>query len=147
MERERASDLLKRAKIVVSPETFHVVSLSHDVWNSILADPALSPSMRSEFLIFKDKWEITLVLDSLDFENIRPGLGDSKTESGFRLLSFDIEMDFDVVGFIAQVTAVLASVGISVLPFSSFARDHILLRQKDLPAALNSFKDVVDEVC
>ena len=147
MNERSPADLLRRAKLVVSPETYHVVSLDHEAWNEILSDPALSPLMRSEFLLFKDKWEVTLVLDSSDFANIRPGLGKAKVENGFRLLSFDIEMPFNVVGFMARVAGVMAESGISILPFSSFSRDHLLVSQEDLPSALKAFRGLVDEVC
>ncbi|QQS41902.1 MAG: ACT domain-containing protein [Acidobacteriota bacterium] len=144
---ENAEDILRSAKLVVSPETFHVVSVDHDRWQELLSDPALSPRMGSEFLIFKDKWEVTIVVDDPDFRNLRPGLGDALVEGNFRLLSFDAEMDFDVVGFIAAVSSVLAGSGISILPFSSFRRDHILVRQDDLAGALKAFRGIVREVC
>lgn len=142
-----AEDILRSAKLVVSPETFHVVSVDHDRWQALLSDPALSPRMVSEFLIFKDKWEVTIVVDDADFRNLRPGLGDADVERNFRLLSFDAEMEFDVIGFIAAVSSVLAAEGISILPFSSFRRDHVLVRQDDLAAALKAFRGLVEEVC
>jgi hypothetical protein len=144
---KNASEILRAARLLVSPETFHIVSLPHDRWESILANPDLSPRMESEFLIFKDKWEVTLVLDDGDFINLRPGLDSAKIESGFRLLSFDAELEFDVVGFMSEIAGILASAGISILPFSSFSRDHVLLRQDDLAAALKAFRGRVDEVC
>lgn len=139
--------ILRSAKLVVSPETFHVVSVTHDKWLELLSDPALSPRMASEFLIFKDRWEVTIVVDDDDFANLRPGIGGAPSESGFRLLSFDAEMNFDVVGFMAAVASVLAEADISILPFSSFRRDHVLVRQEDLAAALKAFRGLVDEVC
>lgn len=142
-----AEDILRSAKLVVSPETFHVVSVDHDRWQELLSDPALSPRMASEFLIFKDRWEVTIVVDDDDFRNLSTGLGDSAVERNFRLLSFDSEMDFDVIGFIAAVSSVLAASGISILPFSSFRRDHVLVRQDDLAEALKAFRGIVEEVC
>lgn len=140
-------EILRSAKLIVSPETFHVISVSHEKWRDLLSDPALSPRMPAEFLIFKDAWEVTIVVDDADFANLRPGIGEAPVESGFRLLSFDAEMDFDVIGFMAAVAGVLAEAGISILPFSSFRRDHILVRQQDLAAALKAFRGLVDEVC
>ena len=141
------NDILRDARLVVSPETFHVVSVSHEKWTELISDPALSPRMDSEFLIFKDNWEVTIVVDEQDFSRLRPGLGDAPVEGGFRLLSFDAEMDFDVIGFMAAVSGILADAGISVLPFSSFRRDHVLVSQSDLASALKAFRGIVSEVC
>lgn len=142
-----AEEYLRTAKILVSPDTFHIISVSHEKWGELLSDPELSPTMASEFLIFKDRWEVTIVVDELDFARLRPGLEDAKVEGGFRMLSFDVEMPFDVVGFMACVSAILAEVGISILPFSSFRRDHLLVHQNDLAAALKAFRGIVEEVC
>ncbi len=147
MGSKNAAELLRGAKLIVAPDTFHIVALHHDEWERVLADPELSPQMKSEFLIFKDKWEVTLVVDDRDLVGLRPGLAGAKVESGFRLLSFDAELEFDVVGFMAEIAGILAAEGISILPFSSFSRDHLLIRQTDLASALKAFRGRVDEVC
>ena len=138
---------LKKSRVEVSPETYAVISVSSDDWTRLLENPELSPRMTTPFLIFKDKWEVTLVLDTIDFETIQHAIRDAKVERNFRLLSFDVELPFDVVGFMAQVTSIFAASGISVLPYASFSRDHVLLRQDDLAAALKALRGHVDEIC
>ncbi len=142
-----AADILKTARIEVMPETYTVVSLSSDQWQQLLENPELSPRMTVPFMIFKDKWEVTLVLDDEDFDTIRDAVRDSHVEQGFRLLSFDAELDFNVVGFIARIAGILAESGISILPISSYSRDHVLVRQIDLGAALKALRGHVAEVC
>ena len=142
-----AAELLRSARLVVSPETFHVVSVGHEDWRSIVSNPELSPDMSSEFILFKDRWEVTLVVNDADFSRLRPALSLAKIESGYRLLSFDADLDFDVVRFIAEIARILANHGISILPLASFARDHVLVRQSDLARSLKAFRGIVDEVC
>ena len=142
-----AAELLRSSKLEVSPETFHVVSVGHEEWQSIVTNPELSPDMSSEFILFKDGWEVTLVVNEEDFARLRPGLSKAKIESGYRLLSFDADLDFDVVGFIAEIARILADCNISILPFASFKRDHVLVRQTDLARALKAFRGSVEEVC
>lgn len=140
-------DLLKKTRIEVSPETFNVISLKEEEWLRFLETSEQSPRMTVPFMIFKDKWEVTLVLDEIDFKTVSPFFDEIKVEKGFRLLSFDVALDFDVVGFMAQISKILAEAGISILPISSFSRDHILLRQEDLPTALKALRGFVEEVC
>jgi hypothetical protein len=147
MSQKEIRDLLAVTKIEVSPETFYVIALSHETWFRLLENPELSPRMTSPFLIFKDRWEVTLVIDEIDFGAIRHIVRGERIESNFRLLSFDVELDFDVVGFIARIASILAAADISILPFSSFSRDHLLVRQDDLAAALKALRGYVDEVC
>ncbi len=138
---------LKQAKVVVAPETYNVISLPSENWLKLLESPELSPRMTSPFMIFKDKWEVTLVFDSDDFETIRHAIRDAKIEKNFRLLSFDVELAFDVVGFMAKVAGIFAGAGISILPISSFSRDHVLIGQQDLANGLKALRDHVDEIC
>lgn len=142
-----ALELLKKSRVEVSPETFTVISLTSDEWKKLLETPELSPRLTSPFMIFKDKWEVTLVLDDIDYGTLRHIVRDSKVERNFRFLSFDVDLDFDVVGFMAQIAKILAEAEISILPISSFSRDHLLVRQDDLANALKALRGYVDEVC
>jgi len=67
-------------------------------------------------------------------------------ERGFRLLTFEAELPFDLVGFMARVSAALAEKDISILVFSSYSTDHVLVRDKDLDQALNALREIGFEV-
>ena len=141
------SRLLQNARIEVEPETFFLVSLHHPDWLKLLENPELSPRMTAPFMIFKDKHETTLLLDEIDFQTVRHAIRDAKTEGGYRLLTFDIELDFSVVGFFAEVSRILAEAGVPIIALSAFSRDHLLIKQNDLAKALNALRDYVDDIC
>ncbi len=89
---------------------------------------------------------VTVVLQERELERVRDEV--VECERGFGLLTFDATLPFDLVGFIARVSAALAEKGVSVLVFSSYSTDHILVRDKDLSKALNALKGMgfdVDE--
>lgn len=138
------AQILEKSRIEVAPETFTLVSLPQEIWLKLLENPELSPRMSAPFMIFKDLWEVTLLLDETDFETMRVGLREAKIERGFRLLSFDIEMDFSVVGFLAFISNKLAEADISIVALSSFSRDHFLLKQQDLAKALKVLRKLTD---
>lgn len=139
--------LLSETKIEVLPETFTIISLKDFEWQKLLENPELSPRLSAPFMIFKDKWEVTLVLDEIDYKNVRHAIPEAKFEGNFRLLSFDIELGFEVIGFFAKISEIFAGAGISILPVSSFSRDHVFIKQDDLPEALKSLRVFVDEIC
>lgn len=142
-----ALELLQSTKVEVAPETFFLVSLPHKDWLKLLENPELSPRMSAPFMIFRDKWEVTLLLDEIDFGTIRYQIRDAKTVANYRLLTFDVELDFSVVGFLAEVTRILAEAEISIVALSAFSRDHVLIRQADLPKALKVLGEYVAELC
>lgn len=143
----RAVELLRQTRVAVAPETFFFVSLPHDVWLKLLENPELSPRMSAPFMIFRDNWEVTLLFDEVDYGTIRHAVRDAKTEGNFRLLSFDIELDFTVFGFLAEVSRVLAEAEIPIVALSAFSRDHLLIKQTDLPKALKVLGEYVAELC
>ncbi len=140
-------ELLKKTRVEVAPETYTLVSVRHEDWRKLLENPELSPRMTAPFMIFSDKWEVTFLLDNVDFQTIRHAVRDAKIEGGFRLLSFDIELDFSVVGFLAEIARILAEANISIVALSAFSRDHILIKQNDLAKTLKVLGEYVEELC
>lgn len=139
--------LLRKTRVEVAPEIFTLVSLRNEDWLKLLENPELSPRMTAPFMIFKDRWELTLLLDETDFEAMRVGLREARIEKGFRLLSFDLELDFSVAGFLAFVTEKLAAANIPIIALSAFSRDHLLIKQGDLTEALKVLGEFVEELC
>lgn len=141
------SELLQKTKVEVAPETFYLISLTHQNWLKLLENPELSPRMTAPFMIFRDQWEVTMLIDEIDYQTIRHAIREAKTEGNFRLLSFDVELDFNVVGFLAEISKILSDANISIVALSAFSRDHLLIKQQDLPKTLKILGDYVAELC
>lgn len=139
--------LLKNTKVEIAPESYTLISLQETEFQKLLENPELSPRMSAPFMIFKDQFEITLLLDGIDFGKIRNHLQNVKAESGFRLLTFDIELDFNVFGFLAEILRILAEAEIPIVALSAFSRDHILIKQENLAKALKVLGEFVEELC
>ena len=67
---QSAKLLLRKTRVEVAPETYTLISLRHEDWRKLLENPELSPRMTAPFMIFSDKWEVTLLLDDIDFQTI-----------------------------------------------------------------------------
>lgn len=147
MTTDSSEDLLRRTRVEVAPATFVVVGLRHEDWTRLLENPELSPRTDSNFMLLRDPYEVTLLLEEDDWRSMRHAARDAKVESGFRLVTFDIELPWNVVGFLARVTEILAGAGVSVGALSSFSRDHLLIRQDDLGTALRVLGEHVAELC
>ncbi len=140
------NELLKKTRVEVSPETYYLVSLPHDDWKKLLENPELSPRMTAPFMILSDKYEVTLMLDDTDYQTCRYAIRDAKVEGNFRLLTFDLVLDFTVVGFMAAVSKILAEAEISIMALSAFSRDHLLIKQNDLAKALKVLAPHTEEL-
>ena len=140
-------ELLRRAKVEVAPETFALVGLRHEDWRRLLESPELSPRAESNFMLLRDPYEVTLLVEESDWRAMRHAARDAKTEAGFRLVTLDVELGWDVVGFLALVTRILAAEGVPAGALSAFSRDHLLIKQDDLGKALRVLGEHVAELC
>jgi len=142
-----AAELLRKARVEVAPATFVLVGMRHEDWKRLLENPELSPRAESNFMLLRDPFEVTLLLEEDDWRSMRHAARGAKVEGGFRLLTFDIELPWNVVGFLARVTEILAGEGVAVGALSAFSRDHLLIKQDDLGNALRVLSGHVAELC
>ena len=141
------TELLRETSVQVAPATYVLIGLRHQDWERLLENPELSPRHDAPFMILRDAYEVTLVIEDEDWGRIRHAVRDAKVETGYRLLTLDIELPWSTVGYFARVTEILAAAGISVGALSSFSRDHLLIKQDDLGKALRVLGSHVGELC
>src|SRR5918911_5569027 len=142
-----AAELLRTAKVEVAPETFVLVGMRHEDWRRLLENPELSPRAESNFFLLRDPFEVTLLVAESDWRAMRHAARDARVETGFRLVTLGVELPWDVVGFFAYVTGILAAAGVPVGALSAFSRDHLLIKQEDLRTALRALGEHVAELC
>jgi hypothetical protein len=86
--------------------------------------------------IIVDKDEVTLVIPVDVMDDFAKRLHNvQKSPDVYRLITLDIVLDFSVVGFIANISRLLADANISILPFAAFSRDHLLVKKADFDKA------------
>ncbi len=147
MSSNNAVELLRRTKIEVAPATFFLVGMRHEDWARLLENPELSPRPSVPFMLLRDTHEVTLLLEEEDWRAMRYAVREARVEGGFRLLTFDVQLSWNVVGYLARVTEILAGAGIAVGALSSFSRDHLIIKQDDLGIALRVLGEHVAELC
>jgi hypothetical protein len=145
--RAEVEALLSRARVEVLPATFVLVGLRHEDWSRLLENPELSPRPEAVFMLLRDTHETTLLVEEEDWLTMRHAARDARVETGFRLVTFDIELPWHVVGFLARVAEILAEANVSVGALSAFSRDHLLIKQDQLATALRVLGNYVAELC
>jgi len=121
---------MKTGKVILHPESFAVVNVEN------LPDVEF-------FAVVKDLRGLTVVLPESKLKDVGEVI---ECERGFRLFTFDTVLPFDLVGFISKISTALADAGISVLVFSSYSTDHILVKGKDVENAVEVLEDLGFEV-
>lgn len=146
-ENNSAIELLRRTRIEVASETFFLVSLAPAEYRRLLENPELSPRGNAPFMLLSDKYEVTMLLDQADWQAMRHAARAARVESNFRLVTLNLELEWNVIGYYALVTKILADAEISVGAISAYSRDHLLIKQEDLAKALKVLSPYVAELC
>lgn len=90
-----------------------------------------------------DKDEVTLMIEDEDFHEFKKRLLDHEvSEVRYRLITFDIELEPTLIGFMAQVSTALASQNISLMPFAAYSRDHIFVNEDDFDRAITILENL-----
>lgn len=93
------------------------------------------PQNEKIFAVITDGREISVVAES-DLE-----LDWISQEKSLRMISFDTKLPFDLIGFLAYITKLLADQDISIFALSAFSTDHIFMKEKYLDRAVEVLKD------
>ena len=117
------SAVLADSVVEVSGETYAVITADHDVADT--------------FATVDDGRETTHVVpeDRLDDIETR------QCEPGWRLLTFDVVLPFELVGFLATVATTLAEHDVSIFALSAYSTDHLLVRHDDLETAITALSE------
>lgn len=93
--------------------------------------------------LLADKDELTLLLpDDVCQEFARRLRHATSSDAAYRLITFDIELDSALVGFMALVSGALAAAGIPILTYAAFSRDHVVVHADDFDKALRTLKQL-----
>jgi hypothetical protein len=78
-----------------------------------------------------DKNEITVIIEQSKYAT-----SDAiQVESGWKILTFDMFLPLELVGFLAKVSQALAEEGVPIFTISAYSTDHVLVKEKDLAKA------------
>jgi hypothetical protein len=93
--------------------------------------------------VIADKDEVTLVLKADDLQEYAHRLpGHVAAADDYRLITFGVELDPTLVGFMARISTALAAAKVTILPFAAFKRDHLLVPAAQFEQAMNALRNL-----
>ncbi len=119
-------------------------SLIHLPPNGITAAAGILAEIAEPFsVLIADKDEVTLVIPAEAVDHFANRLRNHRVgEASYRLITFDLELEPTLIGFMARVAQALADVGVPILPVSAFSRDHLLVPADRFDAAWGALQSL-----
>ena len=72
------TELLRATRVQVAPATYVVVGMRHQDWQRLLEQPELSPRVDAPFMVLRDNYEVTLLIEEDDWRRLRHALPEPK---------------------------------------------------------------------
>lgn len=131
------SEALSQFTLSSDEEQYAIIHLPA---NAITIAAALIAEISMPFsALLADKDEVTLVLSIDDYEEYKHRLRDHRIgDTFYKLITFDLVLEHTLVGFLSEVSRILATASIPIMAFSSFERDHILVPVQHYELAIQS---------
>ena len=87
---------------------------------------------------------LTLVLAERDWRAISQAFPRARVERPYRAITFDLDLPDGLVGFMALFSGALAAAGVPLLAICGYTKDHLLVREQHLDAALAAIEQTVN---
>ncbi len=123
--------LFARTKLVVLPEDYLLVRLPVDA--RPIPGEWYRPATTRFGAFIREPKEITLIVTRRKWLRMQNVFKQYKVSGPMKVITFDIKLSLVVYGYLAALSRVIADDKISLVPISSFHRDHILVAKQDLP--------------
>ena len=108
------------------------------IWKETFVVIKSKKALPRAFANIIDKNEVTVIIEQSKYnkEDI------IEIEKDWKILTFDMVLPFDLVGFLAEISRAFAEEGIPIFVISAYSRDHILIKKKDLSKAIRKLRTI-----
>jgi hypothetical protein len=113
-----------------------VYSLIHLPPQAITPAAGILAEIGQPFLaLIVDKDEVSLILPTRNWQALAHRLPGAEATHNLRLITFDVVLDHNLIGYLAHVSRALAEAGVPILALSAYERDHVLVPQEHFDTA------------
>ena len=138
---DRARALWARTRLRLWPEPYVLASLDPALAAEAAALAAASRPAFAALVLERDEVSLTLPEPVWLASPLRAR---RRAEAGpLRVITFDLDLDLDVCGYIAPAADALAAAGVPIVPQCAFLKDHLLVKEAHREAAVRALEALI----
>ncbi len=93
-------------------------------------------------VLIEDPFETTLILEVGTWQKIAHLYPEARANGHYRAIRLSQDFPLETVGVMAKLTTALAQAGVSIMAYSTFKTDVVLVREWELSKALGALWDL-----
>lgn len=136
-----ARELWAKTRLHVWPEVYSLVSLPRTALPEATALVARGGDAFSSLVLERDEVSLTVVEGDWAASPLRSRA--RQTAGPFKVITFDLDLDLAVTGYLAPAAEALASAGVPIVPQCAFLKDHLLVPAAQLATAVAVLEQVI----
>ncbi len=136
-----ARALWAKTTLRVWPESYRLVSLARTALPEAAALVAGAGSGFSCLVLERDEVSLTIADEVWAVSPLRTA---ARQEAGpFKVITFDLDLDLAVTGYLAPAAEALAAAGVPIVPQCAFLKDHLLVPAEQLDTTVRTLEALV----
>ncbi len=141
--KEETKKLWRQTRLQLWPETYWLISLPHERLQYAAEAVAASAQHFAALVIERD--EVSLTLCESIWRQHAHEIKCTARAGPYRVITFDLNIELSVSGYLLPAAARLAEAGISIVPQCAFLKDHLLLKAEDAARAMSVLQQLITE--
>jgi hypothetical protein len=92
----------------------------------------------SVFIVVHDPVETTLITLASDWQRLLADFPLAKVQTGYRAIRLSQNFPLETIGVLKKLTTALSNAGVSIMAYSTYRSDVLLVRERELPQAIGA---------
>ena len=141
--KDEIKKLWRATRLQLWPEKYWLLSLAHAELHE--AAKAVSASTQYFAALVLERDEISLTLCENIWKQHVDHITCTAQAGPYRVITFDLNIELSVSGYLLPAAARLAEAGISIVPQCAFLKDHLLIKAEDAARAMRVLQQLIAE--
>ena len=129
--------IIKKSKLKTIYSEFIIARLKKEDTSKLINNLS---KIKNFYTLSKENKEVSLIISREDWNKVKNNFENYKTEKDFKIFYFDKNLSWNLIGFIAGITKLLAENKISAGVVSTHNKDYFLIKKSKLKKALKIIK-------
>lgn len=138
-----AQALWAQTRLLLWPDNYRLVSLPREQLQNAAA--AISASGQHFAVLVLERDEVSLTVCEHVWQRVAAQLPSRSVAGPYRVITFDINLDLAVTGYLLHAAARLAEAGISIVPQCAYLKDHLLIKAEEAERAMDVLNQLIAE--